>query len=374
MSAKTKTPALRFKNFTEEWEIKKLETVFNKIRNAFVGTATPYYVENGNFYLESNNVKNGKINRNTEIFINDEFYKKQSDKWLRTGDIVMVQSGHVGHTAVIPPELDNIAAHALIMFTEPKEKISPYFINFQFQTTTCKRKLSEITTGNTIKHILSSEMKEFYLFFSNHKEQEIVGNYFQQLDTLIAQHQQKHDKLLNLKKALLEKMFPKQGETVPEIRFKGFSGEWEEKLFGDCFTNIPNNTLSRAELNYEIGLAKNIHYGDVLIKFGEILDAEQETLPFITNHEMVAKLKSAILKNGDIIIADAAEDETVGKCTELYHIGEQIIFSGLHTIAIRPTQHFASKYLGYYLNSTAYHDQLLSLMQGTLYTTKLLTP
>jgi len=233
MSAEKKVPEIRFKGFRGEWEERKLETIFNKIRNAFVGTATPYYVKSGNFYLESNNVKNGKINRNTEIFINDEFYQKQSDKWLRTGDIVMVQSGHVGHTAVIPPELNNIAAHALIMFTDTKEEINPHFLNFQFQTIKSKNKLSEITTGNTIKHILSSEMKEFYASFPHYKEQHIVGNYFEQLDTLIAQHQQKHDKLLNLKKALLEKMFPKQGATVPDIRFKGFSGEWEEKALGE---------------------------------------------------------------------------------------------------------------------------------------------
>ncbi len=233
MSAENKVPAIRFKGFSGEWEQRKLETIFNKIRNAFVGTATPYYVKSGNFYLESNNVKNGKINRNTEVFINDEFYQKQSDKWLRTGDIVMVQSGHVGHTAVIPPELNNIAAHALIMFTDTKEEVNPHFLNFQFQTIKSKNKLSEITTGNTIKHILSSEMKEFYVSFPHYKEQDIVGNYFQQLDTLIAQHQQKHDKLLNLKKALLELMFPKQGATVPAIRFKGFSGEWEEKQLGD---------------------------------------------------------------------------------------------------------------------------------------------
>ncbi|WP_279048952.1 hypothetical protein [Cedecea davisae] len=62
-------------------------------------------------------------------------------------------------------------------------------------------------------------------------------------------------------------------KKVPEVRFEEFSGEWEEKPFGACFVNIPNNTLSRADLNYKTGLAKNIHYGDVLIKFGEVLDA-----------------------------------------------------------------------------------------------------
>ncbi|WP_279048949.1 restriction endonuclease subunit S [Cedecea davisae] len=88
-------------------------------------------------------------------------------------------------------------------------------------------------------------------------------------------------------------------------------------------------------------------------------------MPFITNNDVANKLKHAALRNGDIIIADAAEDSIVGKCTELFNIDEQLILSGLHTIAVRPALPFASKYLGYYLNSSSYHDQLLSLMQGT---------
>lgn len=152
---------------------------------------------------------------------------------------------------------------------------------------------------------------------------------------------------------------------TPQIRFKGFSAEWEKKEFNKSFTNISNNTLSRAELNYNFGLAKNIHYGDVLIKFGELLDTEKDEIPFISNNDFVNKLKSAKLQNGDVIIADAAEDEIVGKCTEIFNIGREIVFSGLHTIAIRPILPFASKYLGYYMNSPSYHNQLLPLLQGT---------
>ncbi|BES86485.1 restriction endonuclease subunit S [Pectobacterium araliae] len=244
MSVEKKVPEIRFEEFHEDWNQRKLDTIFGKIRNAFVGTATPYYVKKGHFYLESNNVKDGKINRKNEIFINDEFYYKQSDKWLREGDIVMVQSGHVGHTAVIPPELNNIAAHALIMFTDPKEEISSHFLNFQFQIDKVKTKLSEITTGNTIKHILSSEMKEFEMFFSDYEEQIQIGNYFQKLDALINQHQQKHDKLSNIKKAMLEKMFPKQGEIIPEIRFKGFSAEWEEMKLSKISDKITEKNTS----------------------------------------------------------------------------------------------------------------------------------
>ena len=184
-------PKIRFSGFADAWEQRKLSDIYASIGNAFVGTATPYYVESGHFYLESNNIKDGQINHNSEIFINDEFYEKQKDKWLHTGDMVMVQSGHVGHAAVIPEELDNSAAHALIMFRHPKEKIEPYFLNYQYQTNKSKKKIEEITTGNTIKHILASDMQEFVVDITNYDEQKKIGSYFQKLDHLITLHQRK---------------------------------------------------------------------------------------------------------------------------------------------------------------------------------------
>ncbi|NVN76494.1 restriction endonuclease subunit S [Enterococcus avium] len=234
--SKDKQPEIRFPGFTEDWEERKLDEIFGKIRNAFVGTATPYYVDEGHFYLESNNVKDGRINRNTEVFINDEFYEKQKDKWLHTNDIVMVQSGHVGHTAVIPEDLDKTAAHALIMFSNYKTKTSPFFLNYQFQTLTAKRKLENITTGNTIKHILASEMKKFEVTIPEHVEQQKIGSFFKQLDDTIALHQRKLDLLKETKKGFLQKMFPKNGAKVPEIRFPGFTEDWEERKFGETKT------------------------------------------------------------------------------------------------------------------------------------------
>lgn len=193
------------------WEQRKLEDIYGSIGNAFVGTATPYYAEQGHFYLESNNVKDGQINHNSEIFINDEFYEKQKDKWLHTGDMVMVQSGHVGHAAVIPEELDNTAAHALIMFRNPKEEIEPYFLNYEYQTDKAKKKIENITTGNTIKHILASDMQEFVVDVPKYEEQKVIAGYFCNLDNLITLHQRKADNLKNLKKYMLQNMFV-QGE------------------------------------------------------------------------------------------------------------------------------------------------------------------
>ena len=126
---------------------------------------------------------------------------------------------------------------------------------------------------------------------------------------------------------------------------------------------MQNNSLSRADLSYEQGSIKNVHYGDVLIKFGEILDVGSAELPFISNNKFTVS-STLLLQNGDVIIADAAEDATVGKCCEIKGIDGVSVVSGLHTIPCRPNKMFASGYLGYYLNSKAYHDQLFPLIQG----------
>ena len=200
-------PKVRFKGFTDDWKQHKLGEVYQKIGNAFVGTATPYYTEIGHFYLESNNVKDGQINHYTEVFINDEFYEKQKDKWLHEGDMVMVQSGHVGHAAVIPKELNNTAAHALIMFKKPMIKVEPYFLNYQYQTLKAKKQIDNITVGNTVKHILASDMQNFVVDFPNHDEQKKVAVFFRRLDNLITLQKHKIEKLKNIKKSMLEKMF-----------------------------------------------------------------------------------------------------------------------------------------------------------------------
>ena len=150
----------------------------------------------------------------------------------------------------------------------------------------------------------------------------------------------------------------------PKIRFKGYTDDWEQRKLGDVLVSLQNNTLSRADLSNEAGVAKNVHYGDVLIKFGEVLDVSKEQLPMISDESILTKYKTSFLQNGDVIIADTAEDTTVGKCSEIVGLNDEVVLSGLHTIPYRPVEKFAPKYLGYYLNSDAYHNQLLPLMQG----------
>lgn len=153
---------------------------------------------------------------------------------------------------------------------------------------------------------------------------------------------------------------------IPVFRFPEFQndGEWKQLKFNDTFSFLPNNTLSRSELNYEKGIAQNIHYGDVLIKYGECVDVKKDVLPFITEDAVAQKYQYAKLQNGDVVIADTAEDETVGKCSEVIGLTDEFVVSGLHTMPVRPQIPFAQPFLGYYLNSESYRNQLRPLMQG----------
>ena len=155
-----------------------------------------------------------------------------------------------------------------------------------------------------------------------------------------------------------------ENNKTPSIRFKGFIDPWEQRKLGDMLISLQNNTFSRAELSNETGVAKNVHYGDVLIKFGEVLDVSKEQLPMVLDESVLSKYKASFLQNGDVIVADTAEDSTVGKCCEIAGLNNEVVLSGLHTIPYRPIEKFAFGYLGYYLNSGAYHNQLIPLMQG----------
>lgn len=195
-------------------------------------------------------------------------------------------------------------------------------------------------------------------------EQHKIAAYLSRIDNLITLQQRKCDKLVNVKKSMLEKMFAREGAKVPEIRFEGFTDDWEQRKFVSVFEGLQNNTLSRADLNYENGTVKNVHYGDVLIKFGDYIDASRTDLPYISDDAKADKFKNSFLQDGDIIIADTAEDDTVGKCTEIQGSEGLKLLSGLHTVACRPKEKYGPMFLGYYINSPAYHNQLKPLMQG----------
>lgn len=143
-----------------------------------------------------------------------------------------------------------------------------------------------------------------------------------------------------------------------------FSSAWEQRKLGDEFSFLRNNTLSRAELSISRGTTFDVHYGDVLVAFGSVVNPRVDKLPRIASDDVALSLSCDRLRDGDVIIADTAEDYTAGKCSELRGVGELTVFSGLHTIPLRPLQGYAPGFLGYCLNAPAYRKQLVPLMQG----------
>lgn len=141
--------------------------------------------------------------------------------------------------------------------------------------------------------------------------------------------------------------------------------DWDVIPIDEGFDFHPNNTYARNCMNDQDGEILNIHYGDVLIKYGSILDCEKINIPFL-NSVIKVNTDSRTVQSGDIIIADTAEDNSVGKATEIINVGNKIVLSGLHTIFMRPhCGLFTKKFLGFFMNASIYHNQLLPYIVGT---------
>lgn len=176
------------------------------------------------------------------------------------------------------------------------------------------------------------------------------------------------DKVIELKEKLLaqkqqQKKYLMQQLLTGKKRLSGFNEKWKVEKFSEIFDFLSTNTLSRDNLFEGVGAIQNIHYGDILTKFDEVIDLDCVCLPSIK--ESAIPNKCATVKSGDIVIADTAEDLTAGKVVEVQNIGDRVIYSGLHTMLCRPKEQlFSDGWLGFYMNSEAYHKQLIPYIAG----------
>jgi type I restriction enzyme S subunit len=203
-------PRLRFPEFQGggEWEEKNLDDCFDPIRNGFVGTATPFYTTSeGVRYLQGRNIKQGKIEADNLIFITRDFHNRQCKSHLKKGDILMVQSGHVGECAVVDTDFAGSNCHALVILT-PKQNLSSKFFVYYFYSPIGELAIFQITTGNTIKHILASELKTLKVLVPDQEEQQRIADCLNSLDELIDAQAQKLDAINNHKKGLMQQLFP----------------------------------------------------------------------------------------------------------------------------------------------------------------------
>lgn len=355
-----KMPRIRFKAYSEPWAEEKIGDVLAEKRR-------PIVLEDDQRYeLITVKRRNEGVVSRGHLLGREILVKNYAQ--LKAGDFVISKRQVVhGATGIVPTALDGAIVSNEYLTAVDSEKLLTEFLTILASLPAMRRKFFLSSYGVDIEKLFfdADDWKKRFVTIPDVTEQGRIGTFFRELDLLVALHQRKHDKLLALKKTLLQKMFPKPDECAPAIRFKGFQGGWAEQSIGMAMENIANNSLSRANLNPHSGLAKNVHYGDVLTKFAEVLDAKNDDIPRISSHAIVEKLSQFRLRDGDIVMADAAEDEAVGKCVELRNVGNQTVVAGLHTIALRPKNSFAPFFMGYYLNSDAFHTQLLPIMQGT---------
>lgn len=364
MTKKTDTPAIRFKGFSDTWEQRKVAEL-GKIYIGLVTTMTAHYTDEGTLLIRNSDIKDGRFEFGEKpIFLEKSFAMANESRMHQIGDVITVHTGDVGTSAVISENEDKSIGFATIVTRPNKTIIDPSYLCTFLNTERHKKWAVAISTGDGRTNYNLGDYFELVVPVPSIKEQKQIAMFIENLNNLITLHQRKYEKLHNIKKSMLEKMFPKNGSNVPEIRFKGFTEAWEQRKFGEVFDcTVPNNTLSRAELSYDEGTVLNVHYGDVLIKYGSVLDVQKDDIPRIP-HRCREDFNGALLQDGDVIIADTAEDETTGKACEIGNLQGSAIVSGLHTMVCRPRNRMALGYLGYYLNSNAYHYQLLPLMQG----------
>ena len=368
-------PKIRFKGFTEDWEQRKLGEVLISLQNNTLSRAD-LSNETGvakNVHYGDVLIKFGEVldvsKENLPMILDKSVLSKYNASFLQNGDVIVADTAEdltVGKCSEIAGLNDEVVLSGLHTIPyRPVEKFASGYLGYYLNSNMYHNQLIPLMQGIKVTSISKSAMQNTDIVYPKSvEEQSRIGNYFQSLDSLITLHQRKCDEAKKLKKYMLQKMFPKNKTSVPEIRFEGFTEDWEQRKLGEVLISLQNNTLSRADLSNETGVAKNVHYGDVLIKFGEVLDVSKENLPMILDKSVLSKYNASFLQNGDVIVADTAEDLTVGKCSEIAGLNDEVVLSGLHTIPYRPVEKFASGYLGYYLNSNMYHNQLIPLMQG----------
>ena len=364
MAEKTNVPEIRFAGFTDPWEQRKLGNCGTTYGGLSGKTKEDFGHGNARFVPYTNVFDNPLTD--TKRLETVEIDSSQNK--VAYGDTFFTVSSEtpdeVGMSSVWLSDQDDVYLNSFCFGYRQDSTFDPHYLAYMLRSSSIRSDLTLLAQGISRFNISKNKVMELSVPVPSAAEQKQIGQYFARLDSLITLHQRKYDKLAQLKKSMLDKMFPKPGERFPEIRFAGFTDPWEQRKFSDVFVFLRNNTLSRAELSESEGHTLNIHYGDILVKFGEVIDANRDALPRIADDGLTERLSCHSLADGDVIIADTAEDETVGKCSELRGCGSERIVSGLHTMACRPMDEFAQGYLGYYLNSPAFHNQLLPLMQG----------
>lgn len=236
MQEKAKEPEIRFAGFTGAWEQRKLSDLCSMhARIGWQNLRTSEFLDQGQYLLiTGTDFGNGSIRFNSCHFVKKERYDQDKNIQVKNGSILITKDGTLGKVAYVENLNKPATLNAGVFNVKTKGNDVDNKYLFQYLKAPFLMKyVDEKSTGGTIKHLNQSILVNFPVVLPGVEEQRKIGEFLSHIDSILTLHQRKYEKLLNIKKSMLEKMFPKEGEVIPEIRFKGFTGAWEQRKFGE---------------------------------------------------------------------------------------------------------------------------------------------
>ncbi len=221
-------PEIRFPGFTEDWELRKLGEILVLLKDGTHGTHKD--VDEGMYLLSAKNIKNGKINidESDRIISEDEYKSIHKNFNLEKGDVLLTIVGSIGEAAVLENPF-KLTFQRSVAYLRPNGTLTSQFLYTTIMSTKFQRELKKRQVVSAQPGIYLGDLSMIPIELPCMEEQQKIGTFFKQLDDTITLHQRKLDLLKETKKGFLQKMFPKNGAKVPEIRFPGFTGDWEQR-------------------------------------------------------------------------------------------------------------------------------------------------
>ena len=350
-----KRPKLRFPGFDEPWEENELShyLVENTERNRGLAFGKEDVLSVSGEYGVINQIAfqgrsfAGESVADYHVVETDDIVYTKSPLKANPYGIIKVNKGIPGIVST------------LYAVYHPLNTVAPRFVDLYFANNLRLNKFLKPLVNIGAKHdmkVNNSFVLTGTVVFPSIGEQQKLVDFFAKLDRRIEAQRKIVEALKKYKRGLSDSLFAHISQS---------SGCKIVKL-GDAFDLLQNNTFSREDLTSELSTVQNIHYGDVLIKYGAIVNIAEDKPPYIKPDIELKKFSStSYLCDGDIVFADTAEDYTVGKATEIAGANGLSVLSGLHTIPCRPLIKFHPMYLGYYFNSSLFRIQIYPLVQGT---------
>ena len=226
-------PNVRFKGFTDDWKQRKLIDVCDYVD--YRGK-TPTKTDSGVFLVTAKNVKDGYIDYGaSQEYISEDDYEEVMHRGKpEIGDVLITTEAPCGNVAQVN-RADIALAQRIIKYRGQSNIVDNTYLKYYLLSPEFQNILNTKSSGGTVKGIKGSILHQQEIKYPKYEEQFKIGSYFNNLDDLITLHQQKITLLTKLKKAMLEKMFPKKGTVIPEFRFSGFANAWEQRKLGDIF-------------------------------------------------------------------------------------------------------------------------------------------